>query len=454
MGMNESRKIFVAGTGKSGIAASKLILKLGGKVLLYNSDPDTDREKVLSNFGPEDDVELVTGSLYPGHLRPCSLALVSPGIDLNSKIGDTIRKSELPVIGELELGFQAAKGKTVAITGTNGKTTTTALTGELLRCKYADVKVAGNIGTPFSDVALLTSDSSVSVLEVSSFMLETIADFHPFVSAILNITPDHLDRHGSLANYIEVKKQIIRNQTEDDFVVLNYDDDVLRDFGQSGIRPHVIWFSSKTEPDGEAVFTRDGKIYTKEDGIVSELTEVGRLKIIGRHNYENACAAAAIALKMGVSRSDVVKGLSEFSAVPHRIEFVRERCRVRYYNDSKGTNTDAAIQALLSMPGQVVLIGGGYDKGSEFDDWVKLFPGKVKCLILIGSTRNKILECCRKYGFRSVVFADDMQEAVMTASSYADDGDFVLLSPACASWDMFKNFEERGDVFKKCVMEL
>ena len=454
MGMNDSKKVFIAGTGKSGIAAAKLVTALGGTALLYNSDPETDREKVLSEFADGTRVDLITGTLYPGHLRGCSLACISPGIPLSSECVQAVQKSGVPMIGELELGYQAAKGKMAAITGTNGKTTTTSLVGELLRHAYADVKVAGNIGTPYTEVALLTTEASASVIEVSSFMLETIADFHPNVSAILNITPDHLDRHGSMAGYVECKKQIIRNQTEDDTVVLNYDDSVLRTFGESGIRPHVVWFSSQCEPEGEAVFTKDGKIFVKENGIVTELINVSELKIIGRHNYENACAAVAIALKMGVSREGICEGLREFRAVPHRIEFVRERCKVKYYNDSKGTNPDAAVQALLAMPGPTVLIGGGYDKGLAFDDWVKLFREKVKCLILMGATRNKILECCRKYGFKDVVFADDMEEAVNTAASYADEGDYVLLSPACASWDMFQSFEERGDIFKKSVMEL
>ena len=452
--MSDSKKVFIAGTGKSGIAAAKLVTALGGTALLYNSDPETDKEKVLSGFTDGARVEIITGVLYPGHLRGCSLACISPGIALSADCVQSIKKSGVPMIGELELGYQAAKGKLAAITGTNGKTTTTALVGELLRHAYADVKVAGNIGTPYSEVALLTTEASASVIEVSSFMLETIADFHPDVSAILNITPDHLDRHGSMAGYVECKKQIIRNQTEDDTVVLNYDDSVLRTFGESGIRPHVVWFSSQCEPEGEAVFTNDGKIFVKENGIATKLIDVSELKIIGRHNYENACAAAAIALKMGVSRDGICEGLREFRAVAHRIEFVRERCKVKYYNDSKGTNPDAAIQALLAMPGPTVLIGGGYDKGLEFDDWVRLFREKVKCLILMGATRNKILECCRKYGFKDVVFADDMEEAVNTAASYADEGDYVLLSPACASWDMYRNFEERGDIFKKSVMEL
>ncbi|MDO4489048.1 MAG: UDP-N-acetylmuramoyl-L-alanine--D-glutamate ligase [Eubacteriales bacterium] len=453
--MNESRKIFIAGTGKSGISAAHLVLKLGGEVMLYNSNPDTDVEAVLKNFDDSQSVELVTGSLFQGHLRGVAICVLSPGISINADFVETINKAGVPVMGELEFASQILKGKIVGITGTNGKTTTTALTGLLMGKKYQDVKVAGNIGLPLSDVANLTTEESVSVIEVSSFMLETISTFKPHVSAITNITPDHLDRHGSMANYIAVKEDITMNQTEDDYVVLNYEDDVLRGFGESrNLKPHVVWFSSQNEPDGDSLFLRDGVICLKEDGIVTELISTRELKIIGKHNYENAMTAAACAWKMGVPLEAIREGLGEFTAVPHRIEFVRERCGVRYYNDSKGTNTDAAIQALNAMPGPTVLIGGGYDKGSEFDDWVKLFNGKVKQLILLGDTRNKIFETCRKYGFSNITMVDDMNEAVITAASYADEGEYVLLSPACASWDMYKSFEHRGDHFKKLVMEL
>lgn len=284
-------------------------------------------------------------------------------------------------------------------------------------------------------------------------MLETIMDFHPHVSAILNITPDHLDRHGNMANYIRCKETITLNQTEEDFCVLNYEDSVLREFGESGIKPKAVFFSSKRELfnglylDGNYIMlSKEGKKFTVAD--------TRELNILGRHNYENAMAATAVALNMGVPLDTVSKALKEFKAVEHRIEFVRERCGVKYYNDSKGTNPDAAIQALNAMPGPTILIAGGYDKHSEYDDWVKLFKGKVKHLILIGQTRDKIAACCKKYKFTEVMYAEDMDEAVKAAASYADEGDYVLLSPACASWGMFKDFEERGRVFKDYVREL
>lgn len=447
------KKTLIAGTGKSGIAAAEMVLKMGGSIILYNTDPDCSEEAVMRNFKEEDKVEFICGRLLPSQIRDVDLAVISPGIPLTSEFVKLLDKNKIPVWGELELAFHAMKGKLCAITGTNGKTTTTALVGEILKTHFEDVHVVGNIGEPFSKEALDTTDESVTVCEVSSFMLETIMDFHPQVSAILNITPDHLDRHGNMANYIRCKEAITLNQTESDFCVLNYEDSVLREFGESGIKPSVLFFSSKRELfngiylDGNyIVYSKEGKKYT--------VVDTGELNILGKHNYENAMAATAIALKAGVPLDSITKALKAFKAVEHRIEFVRERCGVKYYNDSKGTNPDAAIQALNAMPGPTILIAGGYDKHSEYDDWVKLFKGKVKHLILIGQTRDKIADCCKKYKFTEVMYAEDMDEAVKAAASYADEGDYVLLSPACASWGMFENFEVRGKVFKSCVMAL
>ena len=452
--MRESRRVFVAGTGKSGIAAAKMVIRMGGEVILYNSDPETPDAPVLSQFAPGDPVEFIKGRLYPGQLRGVHLAIISPGIPLTAEFVRVLDREKIPVLGELEMAYQASKGKLAAITGTNGKTTTTALVGAILKTQFKDVHVVGNIGEPFSAEALDTRDTSVTVAEVSSFMLETIMDFHPQVSAILNITPDHLDRHGTMENYIRCKEAIAMNQTEEDYIVLNYEDAELRRFGESAdLKPHVIWFSSKQEvPEG--LYLEDNAIFLKDKGTVTEVIDVHDLKLLGVHNYENVMAATAVGLKMGVLITNVVKALKEFRAVEHRIEFVRERCGVKYYNDSKGTNPDAAIQALKAMPGPTLLIGGGYDKHSTYDDWVKLFPGKVKYLVLLGQTRDKIAACCKKYGFTNVMYAEDMNEAVKACASYADEGDYVLLSPACASWGMFTDYEERGRVFKDCVNSL
>lgn len=453
--MKESRKVFIGGTGKSGISAAKMIITMGGEAVLYNSDVNTDDESVYAKFDTPENVHLIKGELRPVDLRGIHLAVISPGIPLSADFIEVLDRAKIPVIGELELAYQASKGRLVAVTGTNGKTTTTALIGEMLKEYYEDVHVVGNIGKPYCDEALLTNDDSATVVEVSSFMLESINEFRPQVSVILNITPDHLDRHLTMANYIRCKKAIAMNQTENDWIVLNYNDPTLRNFGESkDLKPQVIWFSSKSQPKGEGMYLDGEDIYYKCDNRSEHVINVGELNILGEHNYENAMAATAAALKAGVPLPKIREALRSFKAVEHRIEFVRERCRVKYYNDSKGTNVDAAIKALNAMPGPTLLIAGGYDKHSEYDDWVKLFKGKVKKLVLMGQTRDKINECCRKYGFDEISYAEDMNEAVRTCASYADEGDYVLLSPACASWGMFENYEERGRIFKECVMSL
>ena len=380
--------------------------------------------------------------------------MISPGIPLDSQFVAVVDEAKIPIIGELELAYQSSLGRLAAITGTNGKTTTTALTGEILRAQYEDVYVVGNIGEPYTAKVMDMTEESVTVAEVSSFQLETILDFRPEVSAILNITPDHLNRHKTMENYIEIKKAITLNQTEEDTVVLNYDDPVLREFGNSEeLKPKVVWFSSREKLKDGFCMNGDTICYCKA-GRETPVINVHTMQLLGRHNYENVMAAAAIGMTMGVPLEKIAEVIRSFKPVEHRIEFVRERTGVKYYNDSKGTNPDAAIQALRAMPGPTILIAGGYDKNSEYDDWVAEFEGKVRYLILIGQTRDKIAACAKKHGFTEIMYAEDLPEAVQVSAVYADTGDYVLLSPACASWDMFKSFEERGEIFKECVMNL
>lgn len=281
-------------------------------------------------------------------------------------------------------------------------------------------------------------------------------DFHPNVSAILNITPDHLNRHKTMENYIEIKKSITLNQTEQDSVVLNYDDPVLREFGEDEEKKpkaKVIFFSSR-EKLKEGFYLDGDDIMYRHNGRETLVINVHEMNLLGRHNYENVMAAAAVSLEMGVPMDIIRKVIKEFKAVEHRIEFVLERSGVKYYNDSKGTNPDAAIQAVKAMPGPTILIAGGYDKGNEYDEWIESFGDKVKYLVLIGQTRDKIAECAKAHGFTEIMYAEDMSEAVKVCASYANMGDNVLLSPACASWGMFKNYEERGRIFKECVRSL
>lgn len=448
------QKVLVAGTGKSGIAAAKVLLEMGGEVVLYDGNKELDPEKIKANFEDGTKVSVVLGELTRPDLLGVELSIISPGIPLDAPFVAVLDEAKIPIWSEIQLAYHVSKGKLAAITGTNGKTTTTALTGEIMKAFYEEVFVVGNIGIPYTETALETTDKSVTVAEVSSFQLETIMDFRPDVSAILNITPDHLNRHGTMENYIEVKERIASNQTEHDWIVLNYDDEVLREFGESKeLKPKVLYFSGRQELK-EGLYLDGDVIMYRHGGKTEELVNVQELQLLGRHNYENVMAAIGISIHMGVPMETILRVVKAFQAVEHRIEFVLERAGVRYYNDSKGTNPDAAIQAIHAMPGPIVLIAGGYDKQSEYDEWIESFGEKVKYMVLIGQTRDKIAECARRHGFTEIMYAEDMAEAVRVCAAYANTGGNVLLSPACASWGMFDNYEQRGDIFKECVRNL
>ena len=447
-----SQKVLVAGTGISGIAAAKLLLAQGGEVVLYDGNEKLSVDDLKAKFDEGAKVTVVLGELKKLDCAGVELAVISPGISLEAPFVSILDSANIPIWSEIELAYHCTKGKIAAITGTNGKTTTTALTGEIMKHYYNSVFVVGNIGDPYALHALETEDDSVTVAEISSFMLETIMDFRPNVSAITNITPDHLDRHKTMECYIQVKEGIARNQTEEDTCVLNYDDPVLREFGQT-LKCKVLYFSRKEKLES-GLFMDGDMIMYKHDGKFEEVLNVNELNIIGGHNHENVMTAVGISLSLGVPMDVIREACKTFKAVEHRIEFVRERFGVTYYNDSKGTNPDAAIQAIKAMPGPTLLIAGGYDKHSEYDEWIESFDGKVRYLVLIGQTRDKIAECAKKHGMFDIMYAEDLKEAVQVCASYANKGDYVLLSPACASWGQFKNYEERGRMFKEFVNAL
>ena len=318
------------------------------------------------------------------------------------------------------------------------------------------VYVVGNIGNPYTDAALRTDASSVCVAEVSSFQLETIDRFHPHIAAITNITPDHLNRHHTMEEYIRVKERIAENQTPEDVLVLNYEDDVLRAFGESVKDRVKVWYfsSRRTLEDGMYLDGDVLKLADRKSGTTQDVINVHELRLLGTHNYENVAAASLSALAAGVPLQEIYEVLRAFKAVEHRIEFVEEVGGVAYYNDSKGTNPDAAIRAVLAMNRPTILIGGGYDKGSSYDEWIESFGGKVRALVLVGQTKEKIAECARKHGFTEVYLCDTFRETFDKCVSLARPGDAVLLSPACASWGMFPNYEERGRIFKEYVRSL
>lgn len=444
------RTILVAGSGISGIGAARMLLATGTSVILYDGNETLDTEALREKF-PGQEIEIVLGELPDTVITRITACVISPGIPLKVPFVKQLRKAGIPIWSEIEAAFRHGKGRLAAITGTNGKTTTTALTGQMLENYYESSFVVGNIGTAYTEEALKMTEASVTVAEVSSFQLETIDTFHPQVSAILNLTPDHLDRHGSMEEYIRVKELVTKNQGTEDVCVLNYEDPVLRAFGE-GLSVKVLWFSSKQRIPG-GIYLEGTSIVSELSGKREVLVETGELKILGVHNYENAMAATAVSFAMGVPMEVLQKTLREFQAVEHRIEFVVERDQVAYYNDSKGTNPDAAIQGIRAMTRPTVLIAGGYDKGSAYGEWLEACLGRVKSLILLGATAEKIAKEAEPLGFPEVRFASSMEEAVKCAKAAAKPGDAVLLSPACASWGMFRNYEERGRIFKKLVLE-
>ena len=321
-----------------------------------------------------------------------------------------------------------------------------------MKAYYKQIFVVGNIGIPYTDIALETTDESVTVIELSSFQLETVHNFRPDISAILNITPDHLNRHHNMENYIRLKKSIAKNQNKDNLCVLNYEDALTKKIG-SQLDTRVIYFSSKNILDSGLYLDKDNIIYKKDDK-VTQICTINELQVLGKHSYENVMAAVGIGIEMGIPMELIHQAITHFKAVEHRIEYVDTINGVSYYNDSKGTNPDASIKAIEAMLNPTILIGGGYDKGSSFDDWVLSFKGKVKCLVLLGETREMIAATARNYGFNNIIMVEDLKEAVLVSRKNAEPGDTVLLSPACASWGMFDNYEQRGNMFKNYIRDM
>ena len=450
------KKVLVFGAGRSGVGASTLLRDCGAVPVLYDGNESLSESAVREQF-PDGGrgIEIEIGPLTDALISSSDLCVISPGVPSDIEPVERIRSAGGRIWGEVELAYRMSKGSVMAVTGTNGKTTTVTLIGELMKRYLGDgrVFVVGNIGVPYTGAALRTAEDSMCVAEISSFQLETIEKFHPHVSVITNITPDHLNRHHTMEEYIRVKERIAENQTEDDVLILNYEDEVLRQFGQAMREdgPDVWWFS------GGRVLKKgmycEGGILKYSDGSgVTDVIHTDELKILGKHNYENVCAAVLCALAVHMPFEQIRQVLRSFAGVEHRIEFVAEIDGVAYYNDSKGTNPDAAIKAVEAMRRPTVLIGGGYDKDSSYDAWIESFAGKVKALVLVGATKEKIAACARKHGFSEVYLCATFEECFDKCVSLASSGDAVLLSPACASWGMFRDYEERGRIFKELVL--
>lgn len=450
--MFEGRKCLVVGSGVSGQGAVSLLGRMGAEIVLFDGGDGIALEELEGRVPRGARARCFVGQLPEEVLGQIDVAVLSPGVPVDSPLVEELTRRGVRVIGEIELGFLAERGRVAAVTGTNGKTTTTTLVGEIMKAHLGRdrVFVVGNIGDPYTMEVAKSGPDTVTVGEISSFQLETVESFRPGVSAILNITPDHLNRHHTMEAYVEAKERIARRQGPEDICVLNYENAYTRDFG--GRCPaRVVYFSSAREL-AEGYFLRGEEICLARDGRVTALLNIHRdMRLVGMCNVENVMAAIAIATGMGVPMDTILGTVREFRAVEHRIEYVATKKGVDYYNDSKGTNPDAAIQGIRAMSRPTVLIGGGYDKESEFDEWIESFDGKVEWLVLIGQTREKIARCAREHGFERIRMADSYEECLRLCTQLARPGDAVLLSPACASWGMFPNYETRGRIFKEYV---
>lgn len=448
----KEKKILIFGAGISGIGAAQLLLGVPAEVILYDGNKDLNEAELRAKLPKSEQLSIVLGTLSDELISTLDLVILSPGVPTDLPIVNRLRAAGLRIWGEVELAWACGKGDVLAITGTNGKTTTTSLLGEIMKAWRTEVYVVGNIGTPYTGAAMEMSEQAVTVAEISSFQLETTEQFAPKVTAILNITPDHLNRHHTMEEYIRVKELITHNQKPEDTCVLNYEDEVLREFG-AGLHTKVLYFSSLRKLD-QGLYLDGDKICYKNDGAETVICRTGELNIPGRHNYENVMAAAGMALAYGVPLEVIQAVCRQFKAVEHRIEYVTEKHGVVYYNDSKGTNPDAAIKGIQAMDRPTLLIGGGYDKESSYEEWIQSFDGKVKYLVLIGQTKEKIAETARACGFEAIILKDTLEDAVQFCAEHAVSGDAVLLSPACASWGMFPNYEVRGRRFKELVNQL
>lgn len=447
----KNKNALVCGMALSGIYSAILLKKLGAHVIIQdikNTEDIIKQSKQLKAMG----IEVLLGQNPDDIILLQDIIVLSPGIPLGLPFIKKAIKANKYIVGEFELASTLCKCPIAAITGTNGKTTTTTLLSDIINRFVSNVALVGNIGIPFTQKVLNLDENSYCVAEVSSFQLESIDKFKPHISAVLNVTPDHIDRHKTFENYLATKERIFINQTEEDFLILNYDNPYCRDM-KNRAKSKTVFFSTKQELL-EGVFLKGEYIYIKFNNMDFPLININELNILGYHNVENAMAASAMALCAGVSREIIYNTLKEFQAVPHRMEYVTTKNNILFYNDSKATNPEAAIKSIESMTRPTVLIGGGYGKNTLFDDWVKSFKGKVKYLVVIGTTKEEIIKTCKKYNFENVESANTFLQAMNMAYKNALPGDSILLSPACASWDMFKSYEDRGNMFKDFALKL
>ncbi len=444
----KNKNILILGLGITGVSTVKTLNKLGANIVISDLKDRNQLDEFISQ------IENIDVKLYLGTndvaLDNIDLIIKSPGIPLTNEVINQANKKGIEVITDLELAYRISPSSNfIAITGTNGKTTTTTLTGEIFKKAGFTTHVAGNIGVGILWDIINSNSEDIFVIEASSFQLESTKTFKPNISLILNITPDHLNWHNTMDKYIEAKKKIFKNQDRNQYTVLNYDDPLLRNM-EKEIKSNLIWFSVDNKLS-KGVYIEEGYIVINDGTKVQKILKAEEVKILGKHNLENALASIAIAWIMGIDINTMQEVLKIFPGVEHRIEYVDTIRGVQFFNDSKGTNSDASIKAVEAVKSPIILIAGGMDKGTEFDDFIQSFNNKVKALVLLGETKEKIKNTALKYGFKNLYIVEDMKTAVKKSYELAEKGDNILLSPACASWDMYSSFEERGNDFKQAV---
>lgn len=446
----ENKTVLIIGMARSGIQAAPVLKSLGYKVILND----------LKNYDELEGIEILDKNDYEFRLgeKPdqlvdmADLIVVSPSVPLNLPYAKKAKEQGKEVIAEIEQAYRLCKGTTIAITGTNGKTTTTTLTGEIFKCANKGTFVVGNIGEPYIAHSLEAKEDDFMVCEISSYQLEGIKAYHPKTAALLNITEDHMIRHKTMENYIDAKLRVFENQTKNDFSILNYDDEIVRSLKDRV--PGTCVFFSRKEVLQEGAYVENGNIVFNYFGKKEVIIPVSEVMIKGPHNLENALAAVLLTMLVGIDKESVKKALTTFSGVEHRIETVKTVDGVTYINDSKGTNPDSTIKAIETMTKPTVLILGGYDKGGSFDSLFEAFTDNIKHTVFIGVTRNALEETAKKYNWHNYTnVSGSFKDGVLEAKKQAKQGYNVLLSPACASFDMFKDFEQRGEVFKQIVSE-
>ena len=447
----KGKRVLVLGGGISGVGVAKVLARRKAHVLLSDAKETTaiknSREELLASG-----VELIIGPQVESILSEVNIMVLSPGISLFASLPQLAINKGIEVISEIEVAYRICKVPIIAITGTNGKTTTTALLGELLRESGYNTVVGGNIGAALSLEVASMSNADVVVAEISSYQLEASRQFSPAIAVILNITPDHLERHKTMDEYIRSKSKIFARQTAKNYLVLNHDDATLHELARV-VKSRVIWFSCN-EILSQGIFVRDGKIILAIEDVTIDLMPVDELKLIGQHNIYNVLAAVACAYIYGANLTAMRRALRGFSGVEHRIEFVRDYQGVVYYNDSKATNPESTIPALKAFDKPLVLLAGGRDKNTSLNEMMHLVAEKKVKLVLFGEAAERFGAAAREQGIDNAVIVSDMKSALLCARQSVVPGGVVLLSPACASYDQYDNFEQRGQHFKQMVNEL